>query len=98
MSVVGWLMVMLAASESGDFLLFAETRLIPARSRNESGFPACLGTSHVGLAGIGLVGLKGILFPHFLSLLLTFDGIGTCMGRALRGILTQVLAKLHICL
>ena len=53
-----------------DFLLITETRLIPARSRNECAelrknnltsvwSPAFQDTSHVGAAGIGLVSMKG---------------------------------------
>ena len=74
MSVV-WLTVGDVAFDfDSGFLLITETRLIPARSRNECAKVrrkkmtstwslACQDTSHVDAAGIGLVTFNGAPFP-----------------------------------
>ena len=109
LNVGGWLTHGDLALDAGvDFLAVAEHRLIPARVRSEwsrlrgKGLssvwaPASQESSHVGNAGVGVIGLRGapLALPTFATA--QFKSFFDC-GRAVRCLLPLASGRfLHLC-
>ena len=107
LNVGGWLTHGDSAVETDcDFLVISDTRLIPARSKNEAAklrrknvasicSLACQATSHVGAAGVGMGSLKGapVSMPSIATANLDDNGR---WPEPYTGSCLQVLAELHI--